>query len=314
MDIFVNILFSLTGLAALFLGGEGVVRGASRLARIIGVSPIVIGLTVVAFGTSAPEFIVSLIAALKGSSDIALGNIVGSNISNIGLIFGISAIISPFVINLRLAKVTVSFMILSSLVLYFIAWGLEINRIEGGGLFGMLIILITYTYRIAKKEALDIEQKNDQIQGPEYAKWRQVGLIALGLVGLIIGAELLVDSAILVAKALGVSELIIGITAIAVGTSLPELATSIIAAIRKETDIMVGNLIGSNVFNVGILGLVSVIKPIRVEASLLSFELIAVVFFSVLVLPIMATGARANRLEGALLLILYTAFILSLFK
>ncbi len=313
MDILIIILYFIIGLAALYLGGEGLVRGASNLARMMGISPMVIGLTVVAFGTSSPEFLVCIMAALQGSSDIVIGNIVGSNISNIALILGVSAILCPIVINIKLIKIEVPIMIVLSLLLYALAWGLRIGRLEGAFIFSALIAFVVYSYYAARKESHKPEPGFEEIKkNGGYLK--QLMFLILGLLGLIIGARLLVDSAISIAQMFGVSEFIIGITAVAIGTSLPELSTSIVAALRKEQDIIVGNIIGSNIFNIGILGLVSVIQPIKVDPSLLRFEFPVMIFFTILVLPLMRTGFRVSKIEGAFLVLLYAVFIFFLFN
>jgi len=299
------------------LGGEGLVRGASRLARVLGISPVVIGLTVVAFGTSAPEFVVGLIAALKGASDVVLGNIIGSNISNIGLILGIGAVISPLIIQIRIIKVEVPIMIALSLILYGLAWSLNLGLLQGIFLFGALIAFTIYSYFGSKKEPKLVEEEFEEFVGSGDSGdpvWKQVVFIVLGLVALIIGARFVVDSAILIARIAGVSELVISITAVAIGTSLPELSTTIIAAVRKEHDIIVGNIIGSNIFNIGILGLVSIIRPVTVDSTLLRFEFPVMLFFSILLLPLMITGKRVSRLEGLLLLVLYAVFIFMVFR
>jgi cation:H+ antiporter len=315
MSIAVSIILFVVGLIMLFLGGEGLVRGASRLARVLGISPIVIGLTVVAFGTSAPEFVVGLIAALKGASDVVLGNIIGSNISNIGLILGIGAIISPLIIQIRIIKVEVPIMIALSLILYGLAaWSLNLGLLQGVFLFGALIAFTIYSYFGSKKEPKQVEEEFEEFVGSSNSVWKQVVFIVLGLAALIIGARFVVDSAIFIARVAGISELVISITAVAIGTSLPELSTTIIAAIRKEHDIIVGNIIGSNIFNIGILGVISIIHPVTVDSALLRFEFPVMIFFSILVLPLMITGKKVGRVEGILLLVLYVAFIFMVFR
>jgi cation:H+ antiporter len=315
MSIAVSIILFVVGLIMLFLGGEGLVRGASRLARVLGISPIVIGLTVVAFGTSAPEFVVGLIAALKGASDVVLGNIIGSNISNIGLILGIGAILSPLIIQIRIIKVEVPIMIALSLILYGLAaWSLNLGLLQGVFLFGALIAFTIYSYFGSKKEPKQVEEEFEEFVGSSNSVWKQVVFIVLGLAALIIGARFVVDSAIFIARVAGISELVISITAVAIGTSLPELSTTIIAAIRKEHDIIVGNIIGSNIFNIGILGVISIIHPVTVDSALLRFEFPVMIFFSILVLPLMITGKKVGRVEGILLLVLYAAFIFMVFR
>lgn len=314
MSVAVSIVLFVIGLILLFLGGEGLVKGASRLGRIFGISPVVIGLTVVAFGTSSPEFVVSLVAVLKGSSDIVLGNIVGSNISNIGLILGIGALISPLFVHIRLIKVEVPIMIVLSLILYIMARSLSIGLWQGMFLFGFLIAFTVFSYLGSKKESREIEEEFVEFTGSGGSAWKQVAFIILGLAGLIIGARLVVDSAIYIARVAGVSELVISISAVAIGTSLPELSTTIVAALKKEHDIIVGNIIGSNIFNMGILGIVSIIHPIAVDSTVLKFEFPAMIFFSIMVLPIMITGKRVSRLEGILLVTLYAGFIYMVFR
>ena len=309
MSITLSIVLLIVGIILLFFGGEGLVKGASRLARLLGISPVVIGLTVVAFGTSAPEFVVGLIAALQGASDVVLGNIIGSNISNIGLILGIAALISPLIIQGRLIKAEVPIMIVLSFLFYGIAWTLELEILQGAILFGSLIAFAIYSYFGAKKEPKLIEEEYEEYLGTNGPVWKQILFIVLGLAGLIIGARLVVDSAIFIARVIGVSELVISITVVAIGTSLPELSTTIVAAMKKEHDIIVGNIIGSNIFNIGILGLISIIHPVKVDSTLLRFELPVMLFFSILILPIMMTGKRVGRMEGVLLLLLYGIFI-----
>lgn len=309
MSVTLSIVLLVVGIILLFLGGEGLVKGASRLARILGISPVVIGLTVVAFGTSAPEFVVSLIAVLKGSNDIVLGNIIGSNISNIGLILGIGALISPLIIQGRLIKVEVPIMIILSLILYGLAWGLSFGLFQGIFLFGALIVFTIYSYFGSKKEPKIVEEEYEEFIDQDGPAWKQVLFIVLGLAALIIGARFVVDSAIFLARIVGVSELVISITVVAIGTSLPELSTTIVAAMKKEHDIIVGNIIGSNIFNIGILGLVSIIHPIKVDSAILKSEFPIMLFFSILILPIMMTGKKISRLEGTLLLLLYCGFI-----
>lgn len=309
MSIAISIFLLVAGIIMLFFGGEGLVKGASRLAHLLGISPVVIGLTVVAFGTSAPEFVVGLIAALQGASDVVLGNIIGSNISNIALILGIAALISPLIIQGRLIKAEVPIMIILSFLLYGIAWTLDLGIVQGAVLFGSLIAFTIFSYFGAKKEPKIIEEEYEEYLGTDGSVWKQLLFIVLGLAALIIGARLVVDSAITIARVIGVSELVISITVVAIGTSLPELSTTIVAAMKKEHDIIVGNLIGSNIFNIGILGLVSTIHPVSVDSSLLKFEFPIMLFFSIIILPIMMTGKKVSRIEGIFLLLLYAVFI-----
>ncbi|HSG31125.1 MAG TPA: calcium/sodium antiporter [Thermodesulfobacteriota bacterium] len=311
--ILYNISLFIVGLILLYFGGEGLVKGASRLARALGINSIVIGLTVVAFGTSAPELVVSIIASVKGSNDLIMGNILGSNISNIGLILALTALIYSIRIQLTLIKVELPFMILLSTLLFILSKDLEIGRIEGAALFALLISIITYSSYVAFKEPKYIEREFDEFIEVDKNYYKNFAYILIGLIGLSIGAKLIVESSITMAQKFGVSETIIGITAVAIGTSLPELTTSIIAALKKESGIIIGNIIGSNIFNIGIIGIVSILKPIQVESRLLDFEFLVMIFLSVLMLPIMRTDYRITKKEGFILLMLYLIFLRLIF-
>lgn len=313
MQLAIHILLFILGVVLLYLGGEGLVRGSSRLARNLGINTIVIGLTLVAFGTSTPEFVVSLFAAFKGSSDLVVGNIVGSNISNIGLILGISALICPIMVQMKILKTEVPIMIIVSLVMMLTAFNLRIGFYEGILLFATTVAFVIYTYYSALEEPSEIETEFKEFIGTNNSNNRNIFFIVVGLLGLIIGARLVVNSAIFIASAFGISELVIGISVVAIGTSLPELSTSIVAAYRKEHDIVVGNIIGSNIFNIGILGFVSIIHPINVNSGVLKYELPVMILFALSVIPIMKTGFKVSRLEGILLLLFYLLFVIFLF-
>ena len=308
--IITNLLLFIAGIATLLIGGEYLVRGSSRLAKALGINPIIIGLTVIAFGTSAPEFVVSLIAAMKGSSDIAIGNIIGSNISNIGLILGLTAMISPIFVNNKLLRVKLPLLIGFTALLIILSLNQYIGKIDGGILFISFIGILVYFFLISqksKKFTIDIEDENIN-------KFKQLGFIIFGIVGLTLGAHLLVDKTIFFARLAGVSELIIAISAVAIGTSLPELTASIIAARKKEHELILGNIIGSNIFNIGILGLVALIKPINVNPAIFSFEIPAMAILTLCLLPILKTDFKLSRVEGGILLALYIGFILLLFR
>ena len=312
-----QILYSLAvfiiGLIILYLGGEGLVRGSSRLARAMGINPVLIGLTIVAFGTSAPELVVSIIAAFKGSNDLIMGNILGSNIANIGLILGISALIYPISIKLTLIKVELPFMISISILLLLLSLNLIIEHFEGAILFILLISMIIYSCYDAFKEPKEIEKEFSELVQVDRSYYKNIVYIVFGIIGLSIGAKLLVDSAISIAQSLGVSQALIGITAVAIGTSLPELTTSVIAALKRESGIIIGNIIGSNIFNIGILGIISVLKPIEMNQHLLQFEFFIMILFSILLLPIMKTGFKITKTEGLLLLLFYLMFLRFIF-
>ncbi len=312
-----QILYSLAvfifGLIFLYLGGVGLVKGSSRLARAMGINPVLIGLTIVAFGTSAPELVVSIIAAFKGSNDLIMGNILGSNIANIGLILGISALIYPISIKLTLVKVELPFMILVSILLLLLSQNLIIEHFEGAILFILLISMIIYSCYDAFKEPKEIEKEFSELVQVDRSYYKNILYIVFGIIGLSIGAKLLVDSAISIAQSLGVSQALIGITAVAIGTSLPELTTSVIAALKRESGIIIGNIIGSNIFNIGILGIISVLKPIEMKQHLLEFEFCIMILFSIILLPIMKTGFKIAKTEGLLLLLFYLMFLRFIF-
>ncbi len=312
-QILYNSSVFIIGLIILYLGGEGLVKGSSRLARAMGINPVLIGLTIVAFGTSAPELVVSIIAAFKGSNDLIMGNILGSNIANIGLILGISALIYPISIKLTLIKVELPFMIFISILLLLFSQNLIIEHFEGAILFILLISMIIYSCYDAFKEPKEIEKEYSELVQVDRSYNKNILYIVFGVIGLSIGAKLLVDSAISIAQSLGVSQALIGITAVAIGTSLPELTTSVIAALKRESGIIIGNIIGSNIFNIGILGIISVLKPIEMKQYLLQFEFGIMILFSIILLPIMKTGFKIAKTEGLLLLLFYLMFLRFIF-
>ncbi len=260
-------LLFVLGLAGLFFGGEYLVKGASGVARHFRLSPMVIGLTVVGFGTSAPELLVSLEAALFGKPDIALGNVIGSNIANILLILGVSALIAPLIVPVRKIWRDLGFMLLATAVLWVLLLGDTLSRLEGVLLIvGLIAFLVTAFVTGSAEPEPDAE--------PLPPQWKAWVYTVAGLVVLVIGARLLVDSSVTIAQQFGISEAVIGLTIVAVGTSLPELATSVIAALRKQTEIAVGNVIGSCVFNIfGILGITAMITPIPVDARFVTLDM-----------------------------------------
>lgn len=300
----------LIGLVLLTIGAERLVHGSSSVAYKLGLSPLVIGLTVVAFGTSAPELVVSIRATLAGNSDIAIGNVIGSNIANIALILGLTALIRPMTIHLRILKVEIPLMILITLAASWFIIGDEITRIEGAILFAGLIAFIYYSIVSARTVPEDvkthlIEEPKIDVDTPIWKSWF---FVVLGLGLLVGGGELLVTGAVEIATILGISQAVIGITIVAVGTSLPELATSAVAAFKKESDIAVGNVIGSNIFNLlCILGITGMIHPL--DSS--NFGLVDLGFMlglTILILPMMRRGFELNRWEGGVLLITYVGY------
>ena len=303
------------GLATLLVGAELLVRGASAMATRFGVPALVIGLTVVAFGTSAPELAVSFKGAFSGQTDVALGNVIGSNIFNTFTILGISALIAPLVVAQELVRREVPLMILASLAVLAMGYGGDIGRLDGGLLFVAFVGYTAFLLRQSRKgESPEVVEEYDAEFGEEA---RKTGLpvailfVVLGLVGLVVGAGWFVDGAVAVARAFDVSERVIGLTVVAAGTSLPELLTSIVAAYRGERDIAVGNVVGSNLFNIlAILGLTAAISPtpLPVGSGVMALDLPVMIAASIACLPIFLSGHRIDRWEGAILLGYYIAY------
>ncbi len=309
----VMVLLLLAGFAALYFGADWMVRGAAGLQGSLGLSPIVIGLTVVSLGTSAPELIVAILATLRGNADIAVGNVLGSNLANIGLILGITAMVRPLLVADRVVRREIPIMILLTVLLFPIILDHEVDRWEGGILVACLAGYLTYVfYRGRKAPAPLLSEYSQRAKGVKPRKTlaivQDIGFLLAGTAGLLMGGRAIVESAIYLSRNLGISELGMGLTVVAIGTSLPELATSIMAAARKQTDIAVGNVIGSNIFNLlAVLGITGVIKPIAVDPGVHWVELPAVVTLSLLVLlvslsPMSKGEYRIRRWEGALLL------------
>ncbi|MGO4998451.1 calcium/sodium antiporter [Oceanisphaera sp. W20_SRM_FM3] len=318
-EVYMAILLFLAGLVLLVVGAEVLVKGASRLAGSFGISPLVIGLTVVAFGTSAPELAVSIKAALSDQASIAVGNVVGSNIFNVLFILGLSALIVPLVVAQQLIRLDVPLMVAVSGLVLFFALDQRLSPLEGGVLFAGLLAYIGWLLYQSRREsaAVKAEYAGEFSTEPEpQAKpLLNIALVLGGLLLLVLGARWLVESAVTFAEHLGVSSSIIGLTIVAAGTSLPEVVTSLIAALRGERDIAVGNVVGSNIFNLmGVLGLTSMIAPggIEVSSAVIGFDLPVMVAVAFACLPIFFTGGTISRKEGALLLGYYVAYTLYL--
>ncbi len=311
--MWIEIGLLILGLVLLVIGGDFLVRGASNLAYSVQISPLVVGLTVVAFGTSAPELLVSLQAALDGSPDISMGNIIGSNICNLTLVLGATALFYPILVHENSIKIDWPMAMGSSLLLYFfISHDHVVQRFEG---IIFVLILAIYTYfliEMSRRETLErMAEEHEEV--PEIvgsAVLKEVGFLALGGVMLYFGSEWFVGGAKSIAQGLGVSDAIIGLTVIAIGTSLPELVTSIIAAYQKNTDLAVGNLLGSNIFNIlSILGFTSIVKDISVNPTLVNIDMWIMMAIVVLVLLLMIFGRKIGRLGGAVLLITYASYM-----
>jgi cation:H+ antiporter len=303
-----------SGLAILVVGGEFLVRASTKLAVYMKVSSIVIGLTIVSFGTSFPELVVSVDASLHGHPDIALGNVVGSNIANIALVLGLTALIFPIAVRRATLVKDWPIMLLVSALLILFGWDLTIERWEGVILFTGIIIYNVWIIRSSRKQNKEIEEVETNFKKGAADLARTLLLLLVSLGGLIWGADLLVDGAVGVARAFNIEERIIAITIIAFGTSAPELATSLIAVYRKEDGISLGNLIGSNIFNIlGILGATSILNPIVVNAEIKSFDFIFMIGIPLALLPLMLFQSKVSRFAGFLLLISYFGYIFLLF-
>jgi cation:H+ antiporter len=322
-----NVVLFLFGFALLTGGAEFLVRGASRIAVRLSVPAVVVGLTIVAFGTSLPELLVSLLANLQGDggSEIAIGNIVGSNIANIGLILGLAGLLAVIPVETHLVRREMPLLILVSIIFIIMAWPGSISRLNGIILTAGLLAFTFYSYKNTRtspvqvregEEAIDVVEAIDpEIAQPSQRPLVDLGFVAVGIIALVIGANWLVGSAQFIARAMGVSELIIGLSLVAVGTSLPELATSTVAVYRKEGDIAVGNVVGSNFFNMMFIGgLSSLIKPLPVPLHMRYFDFPVMLGLTVLVyLLALRKPHSITRLEAAVLLIAYVAYIFWLF-
>jgi cation:H+ antiporter len=297
----------LLGLIVLYYGAEWLIEGASSLALQYGIRPVVVGLTVVALGTSMPEFLVNSFAAFGGEHHLALGNIIGSNICNIALILGTSALVLPLAVTPQILRKEYPFMVATMVVFYVMALDGLINQTDGLLLVTLLVGLLVYLYREAQRSGPDalIDDVESEVQtgDPNASSARKALLLGGGTLGLALGAHLMVDSAVHIANTMGVDHVIIGLTIVAIGTSLPELAASMVGAIKAETDMSVGNVLGSNLLNVlFVVGFVSLANPLRVEPSSLTIHFPVMIAFSLVLLPIAWTQYQISRAEGGVLL------------
>jgi len=307
--------FFILGLVGLSFGAEGLVKGSSRIAKALGVNPLVIGLTIVAFGTSSPELVVSLLAAIKKSEGIAIGNIIGSNIANIGLILGLSALVSPLKVRSTVVRHDLPVMIGVSVVFVCMLLDQEIGFFDGLILFlGLLGYVAFHLYDTMRVWKSNQTKTYETVSGKDRNWGMNLVMVMIGFALLIGGAHLMVSSGVVLARMLRVSEVIIGMTLVSIGTSLPELATSVFCAIRKEGDMLVGNIIGSNIFNIMcVIGTVGMVSPLGVDRSLLSVEVPVLLLFSFALLPFMKSGFILDRIEAGTLLGGYVSFITLLF-
>lgn len=309
-DLAYHVALLTIGVGVLYFGAEWLVRGAARLAASLGVSPIVVGLTVVSFGTSAPELVVCSVAALGGNPDLAIGNVMGSNLANIGLILGLTSIIRPLAVHSRVVWREMPLMILVTAALYPLVWDHVLGRGDGVILLFALAAYLLFVFHSVEDEPAEVLGEYEEFVKASTASVAvhppDILWVLLGSGGLVVGGYCIVEGAVHVASALGMSQVVIGLTVVAIGTSLPELATSVVAAARDEADIAVGNVIGSNIFNVAaILGTTALLEPMAIQTTLLTRELPAVLAISILLLPLLRTRWRIRRWEGAILLLTY---------
>lgn len=314
MDTLINLLLIAVGIVLLYFGGEWLVRNAVVLARGWGISPVAVGLTVVAFGTSSPELAASLSAALAGSSQIAVGNVVGSNIFNILVILGLTALIAPIAVQAQFIKREVPIMIavalLAAALLYF---GNDVNRLEGVLLIALMVGYVVLLFRLSQGENAAVQSEYQEEYGDGQtpkATWRTYVGVAIGLALLAVGARVLVMGAVDLARGFGLPELLIGLTIVAAGTSLPEVAASVVAALRRHPDIALGNIVGSNIFNIlSILGITALVQPISIPWQTIQRDVWVMLAVSLLLLPFLMSGSRLGRREGALFLVGYIVYV-----
>jgi cation:H+ antiporter len=312
-----NVVLFIIGLFLLYYGAEWLVRGSSSLAGSLGMQPSVIGLTVVAFGTSAPELVVSLVSSFKGKSMIAVGNIVGSNICNIALVLGMAALFQPIRCHPSAFKRDIPVMLAVTLYLLIVSGNSTISRMEGVTLVAALAVYIYYNYRVATRtvsETTAVRQCDVSDIRPVDSRFKQLGLIVAGIAGVVIGAEALIDAAVKIMTVFGVGEKFIGLTVVAFGTSLPELATSVIAAMKKEMDISLGNLVGSNVFNIlGVLGAAALVNPIVIPGGFMTsglfIDYLVMMVVSAMPLLMIRKTYTLSRADGIVLLTAYGGYL-----
>lgn len=313
MEIIISLLILFISIGMLYYGADRLVSGSSSIALRLGIKPLIIGLTVVAFGTSSPELAVSLLSVFEGKWDIAVGNVIGSNIVNIGLILGISALIKPIEVNRQIIKIDTFVMIGVSILFTIFMFDSYIGRVEGAVLFALLIGYIIMNIRITIKDKKEAQPIEDSLEIKKNNIWLDILFIVAGLILLVFASDLFVDKAVYFAKMFGLSEAVIGLTIVAIGTSMPELATSVIAAIKGEGDISLGNVVGSNIFNIlAIIGVVAMINPISIN-EINYTDMATMILMAAIIYPLARTGYLIDRKEGALLIliyIIYTAYLI----
>jgi len=316
-----TIVLLVAGFILLIVGAEALVRGASKIAAVVGITPLIIGLTVVAFGTSSPELAVSLMSSYSGNVDIAVGNVVGSNIFNILCLIGLTAVVVQLIVAQQLIRLDVPLLIGISGLMLLLGWDGAVSRWDGLLLFLLMVGYNVFLIRQSRKEKSLLVQTQYEIEygnghGWGLKEWAlQIGMIVAGLLMLVFGSRWLVESATVIARQMGVSDLIIGLTVVSAGTSSPEVATSVVASLRGQRDIAVGNAIGSSIFNIlAVLGISALVAPdgIPVSASALRFDIPIMIAAAIACLPIFFTYRRINRAEGAIFLAYYVAYVVYL--
>jgi|TARA_B100000749_G_scaffold237064_1_gene195481 cation:H+ antiporter len=298
-------------LVLLFVGAEGLVRGSSSLALRAGLNRLMVGLTIVAFGTSSPELVVSVEAALSNQGDISVGNVVGSNIFNIAVILGITALVCPIPVHRQVIKIDAPVALGVALLLVLLLLNQTLSRLEGVLLFSGIVAYTWMSVILARREPPPASADEENILAVNTSRhWCvDIALILVGLAILVAGSRLLVENSVALAVSFGISEAVIGLTIVAAGTSMPELATSLVAAFRKQPDIAIGNIVGSNIFNVlGILGVASIVSPIEAP-GISTLDYGVMILFTVLLIPLLYTGRMLHRVEGAVLLALYFGYL-----
>jgi len=308
-------LLIVLGFAVLIAGGDFLVRGASGLALKANISPLIVGLTVVSIGTSAPELLVSIQASFAGNADIAIGNVVGSNIANLGLVLGITAIIFPLTIDRMIIRQDWPMMMTAAMLFFIFSLDNKISFTEGLILVSILVFFTVYL--LFRSKWFDTDEPEVEMDGLEKEAGKSylslIGFVLIGCVGLYFGSDWFVEGAVIIAQSFGVSEHVIGVTLVAFGTSVPELAASGIAAFKKQSDISIGNLIGSNIFNIlGVIGVTSMLSPLAVSDAVIGFDMFWMLGIAALLFPIMFFGSRISRWNGVILLSIYVGYIVSL--
>ena len=302
-----DIILLVLGLAVLIIGGDLLVRGSTAIAEKYNISKLIIGLTIVSFGTSTPELLVSFQASLKNVPEIVIGNVVGSNIANIGLVLALTVVIFPLIVARNTIRFDWPMLFFVTMLFYLFSLDLTISRVEGFILFlsliGYLLFLLHHNRKNKNQDSTSNIQKTINVP-------IKIGFVILGLISLYFGSEWFVSSASSIASHFGVSNHIIAITVVAIGTSIPELVTSIVAAFKREADISIGNLVGSNIFNIcSVLGLTSIIKPIKVAENVIHWDMLWMIGIAIILLSMMLFRQKMNRISGALLLIIYCVYV-----